>query len=131
LRAPEIAMFGKSSAKAAGVRAYDQAKEATRRASFLNTASQLPQSDPDRRDLAMLFRVCRAMALGIGAEIGKTQPEIDAEIAALCDADIARLKKASHSAVQDFARESHKITKAFLATVDPNAFSTSPQPTKH
>jgi hypothetical protein len=124
-------MFGKNNAKAADVRAYDQAKEATRRASFLNAASQLPESDPDRQDLALLFRVCRAMALGTGAEIGKTQPEIDAEIAALCDADIARLKKASPGAVQDFARESHKIAKAFLATVDPNAFSAGPPPTAH
>jgi hypothetical protein len=124
-------MFGKNSAKAADARAYEAAKEATRRASFLNTASQLPQSNPDRQDLALLFQVCRATALGTGAAIGKTQPEIDAEIAALCDADIARLKKASHNAVQDFARESHKIAKAFLASVDPNVFSGSPPPTAH
>jgi hypothetical protein len=113
-------------------RAFEQAKEATRRASFLNAASQLPDDHPDRRDLAHLFRVCRAMALGTGAAIGKSQPDIDTEIAALCDADMTRLKKASASAVQDFARESHKITKAFLATVDPNAFSVSGQiETKH
>ena len=124
-------MFGKNNAKSADVRAYDQAKEATRRASFLNAASQLPESDPDRQDLAMLFRVCRATALGTGAAIGKTQIEVDAEIAALCDADVARLKKASHSAVQDFARESHKIAKAYLATVNPNAFSAEPPPTTH
>lgn len=124
-------MFGKNNAKAADVRAYDQAKEATRRASFLNAASQLPESDPDRQELALLFRVCRATALGTGAAIGKSQPEIDAEIAALCDADIARLKKASQSAVQDFARESHKIAKAYLATVDANAFNAAPPPATH
>jgi hypothetical protein len=127
-------MFGKKSGPTKeAARAFEQAKEATRRATFLHTASQLPTSDPYRQDLAMLFRVCRASAMATGAAIGKSPAEIDAEISALCDADVARLKKASDKAVQQFADESKKITKAFLASVDPEALAatTQQQATKH
>jgi hypothetical protein len=128
-------MFGKNKPPKPSkdaLRAYEAAKEATRRATFLHQASDLPESDPFRQDLAMLFRVCRASALATGAAAGKTPDDIDAEISALCDADVARLKKASNKAVQNFARESHKITKAFLASVNPEALAaTTQQATKH
>lgn len=80
----------------------------------------------------MLFRVCRASALATGKAIGKDPNEIDKEIAALCDVDLARLKKASSKAVQDFAKESKKLTKAYLATIDPDALAaTTQQGTTH
>ena len=114
------------------LRAYDAAKEATRRATFLHRNSDLPETDPYRQDLAMLFRVCRASALATGKAIGKSPDDIDKEISALCDADVARLKKASNKAVQDFAKESKEVTQAYLATVDPDALAaTTQQATKH
>jgi hypothetical protein len=115
-----------------GVRAFEAAKEATRRAAFLNTASDLADGDPQKRDLALLFRVCRASALATGEAIGKSQSDVDAEISALCDADVARLKKGSDKKLQEFGRESEKITKAFLASIDPEALAaTTQQTTKH
>jgi hypothetical protein len=125
-------MFGKNKPPKPSkdaLRAYEAAKDATRRASFLHRASDLPESDPFRQDLAMLFRVCRASVLATGKAIGKEPDEIDAEVSALCDADVARLRKASNKAVQDFAKESKKITKAYLATIDPEALAATTQQT--
>jgi hypothetical protein len=121
-------MFGNSKPSKEAARAFEAAKQATRRAAFLTRASQLPASNPDKQDLALLFRVCRAAALANGAAVGQSAEEVDAAISALCDADIAKLKKSSDRAVQDFARESHKVTKAFLATVDPVALAATTRP---
>lgn len=124
-------MFGKKPDKEA-TRAYEAATDATRRAAFLNTGSQLPETHPDRQDLVMLLRVCRAAALASGKALGKAETDVDAEISALVDADIARLKTKSDRDVQSFAGESVKITKAFLATVDPKALAaTTQQGTRH
>jgi hypothetical protein len=124
-------MFGKNTEKEAA-RTFEQAKEATRRASFLNATSQLPDGHPDRQDLVMLLRVCRAAALASGKSLGKTEPDVDAEIASLADADIMRLKQKSQREIQNFAGESVKITQAFLATVDPVALAaTTQQGTRH
>jgi hypothetical protein len=123
-------MFG--SKKNDATRAYEAAKEATRRAAFLNLASQLPEGDLAKEDLALLFRVCRASALATGAALGQSQTEVDAAISALCDADVARLKRAPNRKVREFAHESGEITKTFLASVDPEALAaTTQQATKH
>jgi hypothetical protein len=116
-------MFGnKSKPDPVRLRAFEAAKEAARRASFLNTAKQAP-TGAEKKDLALLFRVCRASALAAGEAIGQPQIDVDAAISQLCDADIARLKKSSPQAVQKFGEESEKIARAYLLTVDPEALA--------
>jgi hypothetical protein len=128
-------MFGKNK-QASGkdgdrVRAFEAAKEAARRAAFLNTASNVPEGQA-KQDLALLFRVCRASALAAGEAVGQSQSEVDAAISAMCDADVARLKKGSDRALQEFGRESDKIARAYLLTVDPDALAAWTQPgTRH
>lgn len=127
-------MFGKKNDKSEkdAARAFEDAKDATRRATFLNAASQLPQTDPNRRDLVLLARTCRAAALASGKVLGKSEADVDAEINSLFTADIARLKAKPDRDVQEYARESYRITKAFLATIDPEALAaTTQRATKH
>jgi len=109
----------KSSTKeaAAEITAFAEAKEATRRAAFLNVAQLMTTDEAYKRQLADLFRLCRAKALAAGAAEGRSEAEVDAAITALCDADVARLKKASEEEVRAFARESGEIVKRFLSAI--------------
>jgi hypothetical protein len=97
---------------------FEMAKEATRRAAFLNTASRMPGGAANARDLATLFRVCRSVAISAGAAVGQSQAQVDAAIATQCDADFVRLKAGSEEEMREFSRESGEIVKAFLATLD-------------
>ena len=99
-------------------RAFEIAKEATRRAAFLNVAGRMPQGDAIKQDLVFLFQVCRTKALEAGAAVELSQAEVDTKIAALCDEDVARLKISSDDEFREFARASAEIVNAFVATLD-------------
>lgn len=101
-----------------GRQAYERAREATRRATFLNVASRMPDGDAVKQEMALLFKVCRTQALKTGSVIGMSSAQVDAEIGSLCDADVARLQSSSNEAFREFADESGRIVKSFLATVD-------------
>lgn len=117
-------MFGnKSKPDPARVRAFEAAKEATRRAAFLKTATRPSGGEAEKRDIAMLFQVCRASALAAGEALGQSQIDVDAAISQLCDADIARLKASSPQTIQKFGEESDKIARAYLLTVDAEALA--------
>src|SRR5262245_51511546 len=94
--------------------AFDIAKEATRRATFLNVAGRMPQGDAVKQELALLFQVCRARALEAGAAIGLSQAEVDAKIAALCDEDVARLKNSSDDEIREFSRDSRALRRGHV-----------------
>jgi len=102
--------------KQAGV-SFAEAKEATRRAAFLNVAQGMTTDENYKQGLAELFRVCRSQAITAGTAEGKTEAEVDAAISALCDADTARLKNASDEDFRQFTEESGKIIKSFLARI--------------
>jgi hypothetical protein len=102
---------------AAQTTTFAEAKEATRRATFLNLAPRMTSDDAYRQQMLELFQVCRAKALAVGAAEGRSEAEIDGAIAALCDADVARLKEASDEEFREFARESGEIVKRFLSTI--------------
>lgn len=99
-------------------RYFEMAKEATRRATFLNTAAKMPGGASSAPELATLFRICRTVALTTGAAVGQSTEQVDAAIAAQCDADAVRLKSGSDEDIREFSRESGEIVKAFLATLD-------------
>lgn len=99
--------------------AYERAKEAARRATFLKTASQTPEGQAVKRDMATLFEVCQAQAKKAGAAIGLSQTEVDADIKALFDADVGRLKNSSSAEFGRFTDESGRIVQSFVATLDP------------
>lgn len=94
---------------------FEEAKEATRRAAFLNVAQWMTEDDDYRQQLSELFRTCRSVALAAGASEGRSAAEIDATIGALCDADTARLSQGTDQEFQDFARESGEIVNRFLS----------------
>lgn len=97
---------------------FENAKEATRRAVFLNLAAKM-SSDPDlRKDLKRIFRLCRSAAIAAGAAMGHTEAQIDAELSELCDADVRRLKVASAKEFTDFAEEAREIVNRFIAASD-------------
>jgi hypothetical protein len=105
-----------STAKPATVsRSFEEAKEATRRAAFLNVAQGMTTDEAYKQGLAELLRTCRSEALAAGAAEGRTDAEVDAAIADLCDADVARMQRASDDEFRDFAQESGRIVNEFLA----------------
>lgn len=117
-------MFGnKNKPDPARLRAFEAAKEATRRAAFLKTAARPSGGEAQARDIALLFQVCRASALAAGEALGKSQVDVDAAISQLCDADIRRLQQSPPRNVQKFGEESEKIARAYLLTVDPEAIA--------
>ena len=101
-----------------GFATYENAKEATRRAVFLNLAGKMSSDAPYKQQLADIFRVCRSAAISAGAAVGYTETQIDAEISELCDADTRHLKLASDKVFKEFAQESGAIVKRFLAASD-------------
>lgn len=103
--------------------AYERAKEAARRATFLKTASQTPEGQAVKRDMAALFDVCHAQATKAGVAIGLSKTEVDADIRALFDADVGRLKNSSGAEFGRFTDESGRIVKSFVATLDPKNLS--------
>jgi hypothetical protein len=105
----------KSEKSVDGFATYENAKEATRRAVFLNVAAKMPSSAHYKEQLAEIFRVCRSAAIAAGAAIGYTETQIDAEISELCDADAERLKVAPNEVFTEFATESGEIVNRFLA----------------
>ena len=96
---------------------FADAKEATRRAAFLNTAGKMSPDIAYRQSLAELFRVCRSAAINAGTLEGFTQVEIDKAIEALCHADVERLKAVTDDEFRLFAQESGKVVNAFLAAL--------------
>ncbi|MEO8375687.1 MAG: hypothetical protein ABI471_10715 [Sphingomonas bacterium] len=96
---------------------FEEAKEATRRAAFLNFAGEMSEDEPYRQQLSELFRVCRSAALAAGALQSHSDGEVDAAIGALCDADNARLREASDEEFRNFARESGEIVNLFLSKI--------------
>jgi hypothetical protein len=97
---------------------FEMAKEATRRAAFLNTAARMPAGEANAQQLATLFRVCRSVAIYAGAAQGQSQAQVDAAIAAQCDEDAVRFKNGTDEQMREFSRESGEIVNAFLATLD-------------
>ncbi|MCW3848793.1 hypothetical protein OF829_16265 [Sphingomonas sp. LB-2] len=93
---------------------FGEAKEATRRAAFLNVGARVTDDEERKAGLAELFRVCREAAISAGAVEGLSQTEIDDEIGALCDADVDRLKAGSDKEFVAFAQESGVIVNRFL-----------------
>jgi hypothetical protein len=98
-----------------GFATYENAKEATRRAVFLNLAGKMSSDAHYKQQLAEIFRVCRSAAIAAGAAVGYTETQIDAEVSELCDADTGRLKVAPKELFTEFAKESGEIVKRFLA----------------
>jgi len=98
--------------------AFEEAKEATRRAVFLNTARHMTSDETYKQNLARLFQICRSKAISAGAAMGLSERQIDEAISALCDDDYARLKNASHKEFVEFAKDSHEIVQKFLAKLD-------------
>lgn len=96
---------------------FEQAKEATRRAAFLNVTQGMTADEAYRQGLAELFRTCRLYALEAGAAVGHSEAEVDAAISQLCDADNERMKAASDEDFSHFAQESGAIVKQFLSAI--------------
>lgn len=98
--------------------AFEDAKEATRRATFLYTAAKLPGAGEQLAGaLKATFDTCRTNTLALGERLGLSAVGIDAEIGAMCDADAERLARATLPEVEAFTRESGEIVQRFLATV--------------
>ena len=97
---------------------YEDAKEATRRAAFLNVAQAMSEDEVYKRQLSELFRICRSAAISAGAMAGYSGAKVDAEIGALCDADTSRLKSSSDDEFRDFVRESGEIVTQFIGKLD-------------
>lgn len=94
---------------------FVDAKEATRRAAFLNVAQGMTADEGYRQSLAGIFRVCRAHAIAAGAAEGYSETDVDASIGEICDADTIRMKAASDEEFRQFAKESGEVVKTFLA----------------
>lgn len=93
---------------------FAEAKEAARRAAFLNVASGMTTDKAYKQSLAELLRMCRSEAVTAGAAEGLSEADVDASIAALCDADTERMQNASDDEFRQFAHESGEIVKSFL-----------------
>jgi len=94
---------------------FEDAKEATRRAAFLNVAQGMTSDEAYKAGLKELFRVCRSQAIAAGAAEGHSEAEVDAAISQACDADVVRMKAASDEDFRRFAEESGEIVKRFLS----------------
>ena len=94
--------------------AFENAKEATRRAVFLNVAGKMSSDATYKQQLAEIFQLCRSAAITAGVALGYTETQIDAELSELCDADTRRLKVAPEKVFTEFARESGEIVMRFL-----------------
>ena len=94
---------------------YAEAKEATRRAVFLSTAQDMTTDAAHRKRLEDLFRHCRSQALVAAAREGVSEARADAEISALCDGDVARLKTATDEEFRRFTEESGQVVSRFIA----------------
>jgi len=105
------------------LRRFEMAKEATRRATFLNGAARMPGGEPVAEGLATVFRVCRTVAISAGAAVGQSQAQVDAAIEALCVEDVARIKAASDDEIREFSAESGKVVNAFIASLDPQTLA--------
>lgn len=115
-----------SEGKQADVARFEAAKEATRRAVFLNTAGRMPTADTSLiQGLETIFRACRAEALAAGEALGQSQAQVDATIGALCDDDAVRLKNGSDSDIREFSQESREIVNSFLGTLSQQALASA------
>ena len=93
---------------------FDEAKEAARRATFLNVAARMSTDEAYKQDLAQLFHSCRDQAIAAGAKAGLSQQRVDELIGEICDEDAARLQSAGDDEFRAFAQESGEIIKSFL-----------------
>jgi hypothetical protein len=101
---------------------FAEAKEATRRAVFLNTAQKMTTDAAYRHNLEELFRVCRHEAIAAGAAEGLSEAQVDASISELWEADARRLRGASDEEFRQFARESGEVVNRFLSTLPDERF---------
>ena len=101
---------------------FDEAKEATRRAVFLNTAQKMTTDAAYKHNLEELFRVCRHEAIAAGAAEGLSEAQVDASISELWKADVRRLKGASDEEVRQFAQESGEVVNRFLSALPDERF---------
>jgi hypothetical protein len=101
---------------------FDEAKEATRRAVFLNTAQKMTTDAAYKHDLEELFRLCRHEAIAAGAAEGLTEAQVDASISELWEADVRRLKGASDEEFRQFAKESGEVVNRFLSALPEERF---------
>jgi hypothetical protein len=98
---------------------FTDAKEATRRATFLYSASQGPGANAQLTGpLKATFDTCRAQALSIGERLGISADAIDAEIGAMCDADADRLAKGTREQAEAYTRESGEIVQRFVGRLN-------------
>jgi len=93
---------------------YEDAREATRRAAFLNTARSPDSGEEHRIGLAEVFRSCRDRALTAGLAKGLTAEQVDAEIAQMCEDDVVRLRQVTDEEFTAFANESGDVVTRFL-----------------
>jgi hypothetical protein len=96
---------------------FGEAKEATRRAVFLNTAQKMTTDAAYKQSLAEIFRLFRAEAVRAGAAEGFSEAEVDRSVSELCDADVEQLKGASDEEFRLFAQESGEIVKRSLSVL--------------
>ncbi|WP_336982000.1 hypothetical protein [Altererythrobacter fulvus] len=100
-------------AQSAG-KSYEAAREATRRAVFLNVARSLDSGEEHRQGLAAVFQACRERALEAGAACGMTTEQVDADISQICDEDVVSLRAATDEEFRAFANESGEVVQRFL-----------------
>jgi len=101
---------------------FAEAKEATRRAVFLNTAQKMTTDAAYKHNLEELFRVCRHEAIAAGAAEGLSEAQVDVAISELWEADVRRLKGASDEEFRQFARESGEVVNRFLSALPDDRF---------
>lgn len=93
---------------------YEEAREATRRAVFLNMSLSPDAGEEHREGLAAVFQSCRERALDAGSARGMSIEQVDADISRLCDEDVERLRAASDEEFRAFSTESGEIVQRFL-----------------
>lgn len=95
-------------------KSYEDAREATRRAVFLNVALSPDAGEEHREGLAAVFQSCRERALKAGNACGMTADQVDADISQICDMDVERLRAATDEEFRAFADASGEVVQRFL-----------------
>ncbi|HTN13290.1 MAG TPA: hypothetical protein VL094_00635 [Sphingomonadaceae bacterium] len=107
-------MTGDNTGSPSAGKSYEDAREATRRAVFLNVARSLDSGEEHRQGLAAIFQACRERALEAGSACGMTADQVDADISQICDEDVERLRAATDEEFRAFASESGEVVQRFL-----------------
>lgn len=112
-------MFWKSKKAAADIQpeprfTYEEAKQATRSAAFLNVAHGMTDDKEYKQQLRLLFQTCRTAALTAGVAAGHSEAEIDGAISGLCDTDTCNMQTASDDDFRQFVGKCGQTVKDFL-----------------